>query len=85
MRVEYWNATNAGALTSLTQDIHVIEEATAANPVGIMTIDQQLYNQNDQKMLLRQHSESSRVDDSTIQYQSSLYLDQFVKLRSQNV
>ena len=78
VRVEYWNATNAGALTSLTQDIHVIEEATAANPVGIMTIDQQLYNQNDQKMLLRQHSESSRVDDSTIQYQSSLYLDQFV-------
>ena len=78
VRVEYWNATNAGALTSLTQNILVEEEATAANPVGIMTINQQLYNQNDQKMLLRLHSESSRVDDSTIQYQSSLYLDQFV-------
>jgi len=78
VRVEYWNATDAGELASHNYVVNLTEEATAANPFGIMTVDQQFYSQNDEKVLLRRRSESSRVDDSTIQYQGALYLDEYV-------
>ena len=78
VRVEYWNGTNAGELASHNYVVDLTEEATVANPFGIMTLDQLFYSQNDEKVLLRRRSESSRVDDSTIQYQGALYLDSFV-------
>lgn len=81
VKVEYWNATNAGDLdanSSHNYAVDLTEEATVANPFGIMTFDQQFYSQSDEKMLLRRRSESSRVNDSTIQYQGALYLDESV-------
>jgi hypothetical protein len=76
--VEYWNAPDMGQTVSNNITVTLTEEATVANPFGIMTLDQAFYSHTNDKMLLRWRSESSRVDEATVQYQAAFYLDEYV-------
>ena len=84
--VEYWNGAVAADTRAYFLKAVVSEEASEANPFGIMTLDSELYGKNDpSKMLLRWRSESSRLDDSSIQYRVVEWLDGYVIDQSQAV
>jgi hypothetical protein len=62
----------------------VSEEASDANPFGIMTLDSEAHGKKDpSKMLLRWRSQSSRLDDGTIQYKVVEWLDGHVVNQAQ--
>ena len=64
----------------------VSEEASDANPFGIMTLDTEAYAKADpSKMWLRWRSQSSRLDDRTIQYKVVEYPDSHVIDQSQDL
>ena len=84
--VEYWNGAIAADTGVYVLKAVVSEEASDANPFGIMTLDSELYGKNDpSKMLLRWRSESSRLDDGSIQYKVVEWLDGYVIDQSQAV
>ncbi len=84
--VEYWNGAIAADTGVYVLKAVVSEEASDANPFGIMTLDSELYGKNDpSKMLLRWRSESSRLDDGSIQYKVVEWLDGYVIDQSQTI
>ena len=72
LKLEKFTTSPLGAINYV---IEVAEEATETNPFGILTLDQQIWNQTNEKLFLRQRYVSSRVDDLTTQYQGVMYLD----------
>ncbi len=84
--VEYWNGAVASDSRVYALKAVVSEEANDQNPFGIMTLDSELYGkENPSKMLLRWRSESSRIDDSTVQYKIVEWLDGYVIDQSQSI
>ena len=84
--VEYWNGAVASDSRVYALKAVVSEEANDQNPFGIMTLDSELYGkENPSKMLLRWRSESSRIDDSTVQYKVVEWLDGYVIDQSQSI
>ena len=77
--VEYWNGAVSSDTGVYFLKAVVSEEASDANPFGIMTLDGEVYGKdNPSKMLLRWRSESSRIDDGTVQYKVVEWLDGYV-------
>ena len=77
--VEYWNGAVASDSNVYALKAVVSEEASEQNPFGIMTLDSEAYGkENPSKMLLRWRSQSSRIDDSTVQYKVVEWLDGYV-------
>ncbi|MEL0048685.1 MAG: hypothetical protein VW867_08570 [Gammaproteobacteria bacterium] len=84
--VEYWNGAMASDNNVYVLRAEVSEEASEANPFGIMTLDSEAYGKdNPSKMLLRWRSESSRLDDDTVQYKVVEWLDSYVVDQSRPV
>ena len=84
--VEYWDGALASERRLYVLRAEVSEEASEANPFGIMTLDAELYGKDDpSKMLLRWRSESSRLDDGSVQYKVVEWLDGFVINQSQMI
>ena len=84
--VEYWNGAMAADAGAYFLKAVVSEEASDANPFGIMTLDTEAYAKADpSKMWLRWRSQSSRLDDRTIQYKVVEYLDSHVIDQSQDL
>jgi hypothetical protein len=84
--VEYWNGAMAADPGAYFLKAVVSEEASDANPFGIMTLDTEAYAKADpSKMWLRWRSQSSRLDDGTIQYKVVEYLDSHVIDQSQDL
>ena len=84
--VEYWNGAMAADTGAYFLKAVVSEEASDANPFGIMTLDTEVYAKADpSKMWLRWRSQSSRLDDGTIQYKVVEYLDAHVIDQSQDL
>ena len=74
--VEYWNGALAADSDVYFLKAVVSEEASDANPFGIMTLDTEYFEKEDpSKMLLRWRSNSSRLDDGSIQYKVVEWLD----------
>jgi len=77
--VEYWNGAIAADTRMYVLRAEVSEEASDANPFGIMTLDSEFYEKDDpSKMLLRWRSESSRLADGDVQYKVVEWLDGYV-------
>lgn len=84
--VEYWNGAIASDNAVYVLRAEVSEEASEANPFGIMTLDSEVYGKDTpSKMLLRWRSESSRLDDGTVQYKVVEWLDGYVVDQSRPV
>jgi len=83
--VEYWNGAIAADRMVYFLRTVVSEEASDANPFGIMTLDTEVFGKDDpSKMLLRWRSNSSRLDDGSIQYKVVEWLDGYVIDQSQD-
>ena len=84
--VEYWNGAVASDTGVYVLKAVVSEEASDANPFGIMTLDGEVYGKGSpSKMLLKWRSESSRLDDGTVQYKVVEWLDGYIIDQSQSV